>query len=307
MKIVFMGTPDFAVKPLQALITRGYEIVCVYTQPPRPKGRGQDVQLSPVHQAAEKAGITVRTPSSLKKDMETVKAFEALKAEVAIVAAYGLILPKAILDAPKYGCINIHASLLPRWRGAAPIQRAIEAGDTQTGITIMQMDEGLDTGAELAKKSLPITSKATAQSLHDALADMGASMIVEAMETLSKEGKMAAKPQAAEGVTYAAMLKKEDGRIDWSKSAEAIDRQIRAFTPWPGTYCLLPGGKRLKILEAVPAQKSGVPGTILDSEGHVACEKGALRLLKVQPENAKPMDITAAINGGYIKPENVLS
>lgn len=299
LRIVFMGTPDFSVSALKALIASRHKVVCVYSQPPRPKGRGQQVQESPVHLAANAAGLEVRTPVNFKKD-EDIAAFMALEADVAVVAAYGLILPKGILDAPVHGCLNIHASLLPRWRGAAPIQRAILEGDVETGITIMQMDEGLDTGAMISQKSVPIWETTTAQSLHDMLSALGASMMVEAMDKLADEGSLPSTPQPESGSTYAKMLKKEEGRIDWNKEAKVIDRQIRALNPWPGTWTENERGGRLKILTASLSQGNGEAGTILD-DAIVACGKGsALKLESVQPENKKPMSASDALRGGYL-------
>ena len=302
LRIAFMGTPDFSVPALKNLIASRHKVVCVYTQPPRPKGRGQQVQESPVHEAALAAGIEVRTPQNFKKD-EDIAAFMALELDVAVVAAYGLILPKAILDAPVHGCLNIHASLLPRWRGAAPIQRSILEGDHETGITIMQMDVGLDTGPMIKKKIVPIRPSTTAQSLHDMLSAVGSSMIGEVLEDLASNGSLPAEAQPEDGSTYAKMLKKEEGKIDWNKEAAFIDRQIRAFNPWPGTWCEGEKGRRLKILEAVPMPfKSDAPaGTILDEDGVVVCGDGAtVKLETIQPENKKPMNAASAYSGGYL-------
>jgi methionyl-tRNA formyltransferase len=300
LRIAFMGTPDFAVPALRNLIDSHHKVVCVYSQPPRPKGRGQHVQPSPVHEVAQGAGIEVRTPVNFKRD-EDIAAFMALELDVAVVAAYGLILPKAILDAPKYGCLNIHASLLPRWRGAAPIHRAILEGDTETGITIMQMEEGLDTGPMILKKSVPIRSATTAQSLHDILAAMGSSMIETVLDELANKGGLSSTLQPEEGATYAKMLKKEEGRIDWSKPAAVIDRQIRALNPWPGTWCETDSGKRLKILEVELLKDISGPAGTVNDDGVVACGEGALKLLSIQPENKKPMPTRDAYNGGYLK------
>ena len=298
-RVVFMGTPDFAVPALQAILDAGHEVVAVYSQPPRPKGRGQQVQKSPVHELAEQHNIPVFTPRSLRKDAEAVAVFAGHNADVAVVAAYGLLLPKTVLDAPRFGCLNIHASLLPRWRGAAPIQYAVWRGDAQSGITIMQMDVGLDTGPMLLKDACAITPATTASSLHDALSVMGGRLIVQALAQL---GQMIGVVQEDDGSTYAPMLKKEDGLIDWSQDATAIDRQVRALNPWPGTYCLLPDGKRLKVLSVKPADAlSGAPGTLLDKTGLVACgDNTALQLVQVQPENARPMDVASALNGKYL-------
>jgi len=301
LRIAFMGTPDFSVPALKALIGSRHKIVCVYSQPPRPKGRGQHVQESPVHEAALAAGIQVRTPLNFKKD-EDVAAFMALELDVAIVAAYGLILPQSILDAPIHGCLNIHASLLPRWRGAAPIQRAILEGDTETGITIMQMEAGLDTGPMIKKKSVPIRKTTTSQSLHDMLSAIGSSMIVEVVEELANNGKLASERQSDEGSTYAKMLKKDEGKIDWTRNAESIDRQIRAMNPWPGTWTEDSKGRRLKILEAGPYPETHAndAGSILDDAIIVCGEGTVLKLQTVQPENKKPMKASDAARGGYI-------
>lgn len=299
-----MGTPDFAVPALEALLHGPHEVICVYTQPPRPKGRGQKVHSSPVHLTAKAHGIPVFTPKSLRKDeVEQIK-FAALDADVAVVAAYGLILPKAVLEAPRYGCLNIHASLLPRWRGAAPIQYAIWKGDKETGISIMQMDEGLDTGSVVAVRKVVIRPQTTAQSLHDELSALGAVMIREAMARLAREGRLESWPQDGRDAVYASLLTKEDGRVDWNLAAGEIARQIRALTPWPGTWTQTAEGRRLKIQEAEVIDETLVqpPGTVVDGSGLVSCGGDtALRLLKVQPENAKAMIFSEAKNGGYIK------
>ena len=284
MRIIFMGTPDFAALALGALITAGHELVAVYSQPPRPAGRGQDLRKSPVQLLAESHGLEVRTPVSLKT-AEARADFAALNADVAVVAAYGLILPPAVLVAPRLGCLNIHASLLPRWRGAAPIQRAILAGDARTGITIMQMDTGLDTGAMLQREALPISAKPTAGELHDALAEMGARLIVEILAAPLPP----AVPQPDEGVTYAAKISPAEAQIDWLKDAAQLERQIRAFAPVPGAWCLLPDGARLKLLAADVIAKSGAPGMALDDALTIACGQGALRLTLLQKAGKKPM------------------
>ncbi|MBU6234216.1 MAG: methionyl-tRNA formyltransferase [Alphaproteobacteria bacterium] len=301
MRIVFMGTPQFAVPALDALVAAGHNVVAVYSQPPRPAGRGQQVQKSPVQLCAEKHGIPVFTPKTLKTP-EPQAEFAAHNADVAIVAAYGLILPKAVLDAPKHGCINIHASLLPRWRGASPIQHAIWMGDAQSGVTIMQMDVGLDTGAMLKKGTVPITQQTTCQQLHDALSAMGGKLVIEVLENINS---LSPEKQDDAQSNYAPMLKKEDGKIDWSQPASRIDCQIRALNPWPGTFTT-GGGKRLKVLEARPEAGSGPAGTVLNKAGHIACGKDALKLIRVQPDGGKPMDFAAALNGNYIKIGDVL-
>lgn len=295
LRIAFMGTPDFAVAALKTLHDAGHDIVAVYCQPPKPAGRGHQVQKTPVHLAAEKMGIEVRTPKTLR-DSDEQKKFADLKLDVAVVAAYGLILPQAVLDAPKHGCINIHGSLLPRWRGAAPIQRAILAGDKESGITIMQMDKGMDTGAILMKGSAHITSKTTAESLHDALAGVGANLIVRALDDLAT-GKLHPVPQTEEGVTYAAKLTREDGKIDWKKPAADIERQIRALTPWPGCFFTL-NGENIKVLGAtVVADKKGEAGSLLDDDFTVACGMGALQLNTVQRAGKNATDGAALLRG----------
>lgn len=296
LKVIFMGTPDFAVAALDALYNAGHEIVAVYSQPPRPAGRGHKLQPSPVQKRAEALNLPVRHPLSLKKDAQARADFAALGADVAVVAAYGLILPQDVLDAPKYGCINIHASLLPRWRGAAPIQRAILAGDMQSGVCIMQMEAGLDTGPVLLSDHIAITDDTTAQSLHDGLADIGARLIVEALSNITA---LTPTPQPEDGVTYAHMLSKEDGRIDWTQSATAIARQLRALTPWPGVWTRHHGA-RLKILAVAveeAADNKGKAGEIIDRHFVVACGTGSLKLLTVQPENRKPMNGLSYMNG----------
>jgi len=301
LRIAFMGTPDFSVPALRNLIDSSHKVVCVYSQPPRPKGRGQHVQPSAVHEAAQAAGIQVRTPLNFKKD-EDIAAFMALELDVAVVAAYGLILPRAILDAPQYGCINIHASLLPRWRGAAPIHRAILEGDSESGITIMQMEEGLDTGPMILKKSVPIRPTTTAQSLHDILSAMGSSMIETVLDELAEKGGLHETVQPEEGATYARMLKKEEGRIDWNKPAIVIDRQIRALNPWPGTWCETEAGRRLKILEATLMDSASGPAGTIHEDGLIACGDGtALKLESIQPENKKPINTRDAYSGGYLQ------
>lgn len=296
-----MGTPDFSVPALKALIASRHKVVCVYSQPPRPKGRGQHVQESPVHEAANVAGIEVRTPINFKRD-EDIAAFMALEADVAVVAAYGLILPKAILDAPVHGCLNIHASLLPRWRGAAPIHRAILAGDTETGITIMQMDVGLDTGPMIKKKSVHIRQTTTTQSLHDMLSALGSSMVVDVVNELADKGELNGEAQTEDGMTYARMLKKDEGLVDWSASAEEVHRQIRAMGAWPGTWTHDAKGRRLKLLEAsiLPETHANDAGSVLD-EALIVCGGGTtLQLESVQPENKKPMSAADAVRGGYL-------
>lgn len=297
-----MGTPDFSVPILAALIDAGHDVVAVYSQPPRPAGRGHKEQLTPVHAHAQARAIPVRTPKSLKS-AEEQQAFRDLDLDMAVVAAYGLILPQAVLDAPRHGCLNVHASLLPRWRGAAPIQRAILAGDTQTGVTIMQMDAGLDTGDMLLAEAVDITPTTTAQSLHDQLSALGARLIVDA---LARYGELIPRKQPAEGVTYAAKLAKDEGRLDWSRPAVELERQVRGLTPWPGVWCTLPDGERLKVIEAQVVTGHGVPGTVLDGALTVACGEGALRLLRVQRAGKAPMAAADLLRGFAVPPGTVL-
>ena len=276
MRLAFMGSPDFAVPALTALRDAGHEIAAVYCQPPRPAGRGQSTLPCPVHRAAPLMGIEVRHPVSLKRDAQARADFAALDLDAAVVAAYGLILPPDVLAAPRRGCLNIHASLLPRWRGASPIQAAILAGDETAGVTIMQMDQGLDTGAMLLQDEVTITPETTASSLHDALAAMGASLILRA---LAENPTPVAQPE--QGSCYAPKLTREDGLIDWSLPATVLDRRIRALNPWPGTFTQS-DGMVLKIHAAKLAEGSGPAGVMLDDQGLVACGEGALRLTRLQ-------------------------
>ncbi|EWY39194.1 methionyl-tRNA formyltransferase [Skermanella stibiiresistens SB22] len=296
LRLAFMGTPDFAAVGLRALIDAGHDIACVYSQPPRPAGRGHQVQRSPVHTLAEDQGILVRTPKSLR-NAEAQAEFAALGLDCAVVAAYGLILPQAILDAPRLGCLNIHASLLPRWRGAAPIHRAILAGDSETGVTIMRMDAGLDTGPMLLKGTVPITERTTASELHDALAGLGAELIVPALAGVA-DGSLTATPQPEDGVTYAAKLTREDGRLDWTRPAAETERQVRALNPWPGVWFDL-GTERIKVLgaELVANAAGASPGTLLDDKLTVACAEGAVRLTRVQRPGKAPVDGAAFLRG----------
>ena len=299
LRLAFMGTPDFSVPALQALIAAGHEIAAVYSQPPRPAGRGQKLTPSPVQAYAQSQGLEVRTPKSLR-NAEAQAEFAALGLDCAVVVAYGLILPKPILEAPRLGCVNIHASLLPRWRGAAPIQRAIQAGDVESGVTIMQMDEGLDTGPMLLRDSVPITPDTTGQSLHDALSALGGRMIVAALAGLAA-GTLQAVAQPEAGVTYAAKLTKEEALLDWTRPAADLERQIRAFDPWPGSF-FLHQGERLKVLKAELAEGKGapgalLPGTLLDNALAVACGEGALRLLRVQRPGKAALEAEALLRG----------
>ncbi len=299
MRLAFMGSPDFAVPALRALHGAGHEIAAVYTQPPRPAGRGQAVMRCPVQAAAEELGLEMRHPASLKRDPAAQEAFAALGLDAAVVAAYGLILPSAMLAAPVRGCLNIHASLLPRWRGAAPIQAAVLAGDTESGVTIMQMDAGLDTGPMLLRGTVPIGPRTTGAELHDALSAMGAALILRALDE-----NPAPTPQPEEGATYAAKLTRADGALDWTHPAAQLDRQVRAFNPWPGTWCRL-GDEVLKVLDAVPVPvpgAAGEPGVVLDDALTVACGAGALRLLRVQRAGRAPMDAAAFLRGHPVPP-----
>ncbi len=277
MRVVFMGTPEFSVPVLEALVAAGHEVVAVYCQPPRPAGRGKKERPSPVQARAEALGLEVRHPVSLRSG-EEAEAFAALNADVAVVVAYGLILPQAILDAPARGCLNIHASLLPRWRGAAPIHRAIMAGDAQTGVCIMQMEAGLDTGPVLLCEATEIGTQETTGALHDRLSAMGARLIVEALERLDA---LVPEPQPEAGVTYAAKIDKAEAQVDWSRSASEVDRLIRGLSPFPGAWIEV-NGVRVKLLGSVLATGQGAPGEVLDSELTVACGTGAVRLLRLQ-------------------------
>lgn len=310
LKIIFMGTPDFAVPALERLIGSHHDVIAVYSQPPRPKGRGQQVQNSPVHEVAIRHDIPVFTPRSLKRDEQARKEFLMLHPDIAVVAAYGLILPKEILDGPQFGCLNIHGSLLPRWRGASPIQHAIWKGDHESGNCIMKMEEGLDTGPVILRRAVPIRAQTTAISLYSELAALGAAMIHEVIDDIAANGKLPPMTLQDNALsTYAPMLKKEDGLIDWSQTAHQIDCQVRGLNPWPGVFTFNGKGHRLKILEAVPVdlRSEKESGTIIDRLAHISCGDGTvLKLIKVQPDNGKPMDIAAALNGHYISEMMIL-
>ena len=308
MRIAFMGSPDFAVPALRALHAAGHEIACVYAQPPRPAGRGQKETPCPVHRAALELGLPVRTPARVKRDTAEHAAFAALDLDVAVVAAYGLILPKAMLDAPRRGCLNIHASLLPRWRGAGPIQAAILAGDAETGITIMRMEEGLDTGPMLLREATPIGPRMTTPEVHDALAAIGARLILRALDE-----NPAPVPQPESGVTYAPKIAKEDGRLDWTAPAEALDRRIRALTPWPGCF-FHHGTEVIRVLAAEPTEGQGAPGTVLDAPARaggesgpvIACGTGALRLLRLQRAGRAALPAPDFLRGYALPPGGVV-
>lgn len=300
MRLAFMGSPDFSVPALHALRDAGHEIAAVYCQPPRPAGRGQAVRRCPVHVAADALGLEVRVPERLRKNDDVLAAFQALDLDAAVVVAYGLILPQAMLDAPRLGCINIHASLLPRWRGAAPIQAAILAGDAESGVTIMRMDAGLDTGPMLLREATPITPATTGATLHDTLSAMGARLVVQTLAALP-----APIPQPDTGATYAPKLGRDDARIDWTQDAAAIERRVRAFDPWPGTFTTL-GGAVLKVLAAQPAEGHGVPGTVLDARLTIACGIGAVRLTRVQAAGRAGMEAEAYLRGHPVPAGTVL-
>ena len=294
MRVVFMGTPAFAATALAAIADAGHDVACAYSQPPRPAGRGHRETRSDVHELAAARGIPVRTPARLRDPAEHA-AFAALDADIAVVAAYGLILPRPVLDAPRHGCINIHASLLPRWRGAAPIQRAILAGDRETGVCIMRMEEGLDTGPVLLREAVPIGEETTAGALHDALAALGARLVVEALRGVAA-GTLRAEPQPEAGVTYASKIAKEEARLGWTRPATELARAVRGFNPFPGAFFEL-GGERIRVLAARAEPGSGEPGTALDDALLVACGEGALRALVVQRAGRAAMDAADFLRG----------
>ncbi|MTH77666.1 methionyl-tRNA formyltransferase [Paracoccus aestuariivivens] len=289
MRVIFMGTPDFSVPALRA-IAASHEVVAVYSQPPRAAGRGQKPRPSPVHRTADELGLPVRTPERLKSPEDQAE-FAALDADVAVVVAYGLILPQAVLDAPRLGCLNIHASLLPRWRGAAPIHRAIMAGDAETGVAIMQMEAGLDTGPVLAETRTLIGPQDTTADLHDRLSAMGAELITRTLENLP----LPATQQPADGVTYANKIDKAEARIDWNRPATEIDRQIRALSPFPGAWCMI-GEERVKLLRSRLTEGSGVAGQVITGFV-IACGEGAIEILEAQREGKRPMPASEILRG----------
>ncbi|MDJ0612836.1 MAG: methionyl-tRNA formyltransferase [Rhizobiaceae bacterium] len=303
MRIVFMGTPEFSAPALQALADAGHEIVACYSQPPRPAGRrGLELKKSPVHEKAEALGIPVFTPESLKGEAEQAE-FAAHKADVAVVIAYGLLLPKAILEAPTHGCYNGHASLLPRWRGAAPIQRAIMAGDTETGVGIMKMDVGLDTGDVALEERVPIDENMAAGELHDVLSAITADLMVRAMDRLEK-GELSLTPQSDEGILYAKKIVKDETRINWSKPAKEVHNHIRGLSPFPGAWCeMMIGGKpqRVKVLSSELGEENGEPGAMLDNELTIACGDGAVRLIKVQRAGKQAQSADEFLRGNSIE------
>ena len=291
MKIVFMGTPDFSVPALEHLVRVGHEVAAAYTQPPRPAGRGKKERVSPVHRAAMMLGVPVRHPKTLRTEAAQEE-FRAFDADVAVVVAYGLILPRPILDAPKHGCLNIHASLLPRWRGAAPIHRAVMAGDARTGICIMRMEEGLDTGPVLLSAEVPIGPEDTTGDLHDRLADLGAQQIGMALGRLREDTPV---PQPKEGVTYAHKIDKAEARIDWSRPAVEVDRLIRGLSPFPGAWTMA-GGERLKLLRSRLADGAGAPGAHLGGF-RIACGEGTVEVIEAQREGKRPMPAEEVLRG----------
>ena len=302
LRIIFMGTPDFAVPCLSELAGAGHEIAAVYTQPPRAAGRGQQMRLSPVHVFAREAGLRVETPASLK-NAEEQKKFASLDADAVVVVAYGLILPKAILDAPKSGCLNLHGSLLPRWRGAAPIQRAIMAGDTETGVMVMRMDEGLDTGPVCLVERVPICTDETAGALHDTLARTGADLMVRALAALER-GSLDCTEQAQDGVTYASKIEKSEARIDWNRPAQDVHNHIRGLSPFPGAWFEIEANgklERVKVLRSSLGSGEGLPGEVLDDHLTIACGAGAVSLTHLQRAGRKSMTMDEFQRGLELK------
>jgi methionyl-tRNA formyltransferase len=300
LRLVFMGTPGFAVPTLLELAGRGYDIAAVYTRAPRPAGRGMAMQETPVAREAGRFRIPVLTPATLRSD-DALAAFRAHNADAAVVVAYGLILPKAVLEAPALGCFNLHASLLPRWRGAAPINRAIMAGDAETGVMVMKMEEGLDTGPIAMAERMPIGADMTAGDLHDALARLGADLMVRALGALER-GALTLTPQPDAGVTYASKIDKQETRIDWHKPWKDVHDHIRGLSPFPGAWCELPGPGRVKILRSTRGNGSGNPGRVLDDQLTVACGGGAVRLLQLQRAGGKPMGAEEFLRGLPVAP-----
>ncbi|WP_417275075.1 methionyl-tRNA formyltransferase [Celeribacter halophilus] len=291
MKVIFMGSPDFSVPVLDALVEAGHEIACVYCQPPRPAGRGKKERPTPVQARAEELGLPVRHPVNFK-DPADVAAFEALQAEIAVVVAYGLLLPQSILDAPEHGCLNIHASLLPRWRGAAPIHRAILEGDDKTGVCIMQMEAGLDTGPVLLRQETDITAEDTTALLHDRLSEMGADAITVALDSLEQ---LVPEPQPDAGVTYAKKIDKAEAKIDWTRPAAEIDRQIRGLSPFPGAWAML-NGERIKFHMSRVTEGDAAPGEVIGAFT-IACGEGAVEILTAQREGKRAMPVTEILKG----------
>ncbi len=298
MRLIFMGTPDFAVPTLIELAARGHDIVAVYTRAPKPAGRGMDLQRTPVEREAQRLGLTVHSPKTLKDDA-TAEAFRAYDADAAVVVAYGLILPKAILETPRLGCFNVHASLLPRWRGAAPINRAIMAGDAESGVTIMQMDEGLDTGAMAMAERVPVGADTTAGELHDALARVGADVMLRALAA-AERGSLTLTPQPSTGVTYAEKISKSETRIDWTRPWESVHDHVRGLSSFPGAWFEL-NGVRVKALRSTKGEGSGKPGSALDDRLTVACGSGAVRLTLLQRAGKQPMSAEEFLRGTPVK------
>lgn len=308
LRIVFMGTPDFAVPVLAEIIGQGHEVVAVYTRAPAQSGRGLAERPSPVHAMAERFGIPVFTPKTLRTD-EATETFASLEADAAVVVAYGMLLPKAILEAPELGCLNLHASLLPRWRGAAPIQRAIMAGDAETGVAVMKMEEGLDTGPVVMVERVTIGPHTTAGELHDSLSRLGADLMARALAALSR-GALNFVPQPEDGVTYAKKITNAEARIDWSRPAGALHNQIRGLSPFPGAFFEVDLGKgpeRVRALRSTPAEGQGAPGTLLDGQFTVACGEGAIRLLQVQRAGKGAMNAEDFLRGVRLAPGTVLA
>jgi methionyl-tRNA formyltransferase len=303
LRLIFMGTPDFAVPTLLELVAHGHEIAAVYTRAAKPAGRGMKLQPTPVEVQARRLGIPVATPVTLKTP-EALAEFRAHHAEAAVVVAYGMILPQAILDTPKLGCFNLHASLLPRWRGAAPINRAIMAGDTETGVMVMKMAAGLDTGDVAMAERMAITDAMTAADLHDALAPLGADLMMRAMGALER-GRLQLARQSEDGVTYAAKIEKAEARIGWNKPARAVLRHIHGLSPFPGAWCELAiegQPARVKILRCEMIDRSGAPGELLDDHLTIACQQGALRILELQRAGKAPMKAEDFLRGTPLKP-----
>jgi methionyl-tRNA formyltransferase len=308
MRLAFLGTPEISVTVLAALVQAGHEIACAYSQPPAPRGRGQALKPSPVQAFAESHGIAVRTPASMR-DAEEIEAFRALGADAAVVVAFGQILPGAVLEAPRLGSFNLHASLLPRWRGAAPIQRAVMAGDEVTGVQVMRMTEGLDEGPVLATAGVRIGPLDTAGSVHDRLAEAAAGLIVRTLPDIDA-GRAIETPQAEEGATYAKKIRPKEARIDWGKPGRELDRKIRGLSPFPGAWFLLPterGEVRVKALLSTYEDADGAPGQVLDDQLLVACGEGAVRLLKVQREGRGAQDAEAFLRGQPVAPGATLA
>lgn len=303
LRVVFMGTPDFAVPTLSEIVGQGHDVVAVYTRPPAAAGRGMELKPSPVHTMADRFGFPVLTPKTLRTE-EAAEIFRSHGADVAVVVAYGMLLPKTVLEAPELGCLNLHASLLPRWRGAAPIQRAVMAGDKETGVAVMRMEEGLDTGPVAMVERVAITPDMNAGELHDRLMVLGADLMVRALAALSRGG-LSFTPQPEEGVTYAHKIKNEEARIDWAQPAQAVHDQIRGLSPFPGAYFTADFGKgpeRVKVLRAALGSGSGSPATLIDDDGTISCGQGAIRLIQVQRAGKGPVAFDEFLRGVRLGP-----